>query len=84
MEGEPSGDSALIEGEIDLCNVYSGRIMTVPDIALFSFSTPRTPNDALAASLRAQGIEVHLAGDAKSPRTALHANADGNALGLAI
>ncbi|MCC6828109.1 MAG: FAD-dependent oxidoreductase [Novosphingobium sp.] len=81
---EPSGDSALIEGQIDLCNVYSGRITTVPDIALFSYSTPRIPNDALAAPLRAQGIDVHLAGDAKSPRPPLHANADGHAIGLAI
>lgn len=81
---EPSGDSALVEGQIDLCNVYTGKAVTIEEIALFTYSTPRTPNDALAAPLRAHGIEVHLAGDALSPRSAFHANADGNAIGLTL
>ena len=81
---EPSGDSALIEGQIDLRNVYTDGTMTIRDIALFTYSTPRVPNDALAAPLRALGIELHLAGDVASPRTAFHANADGNAVGLTI
>jgi hypothetical protein len=81
---EPSGDSALIDGQIDLCNVYSGKIITITDIALFTYSTPRIPNDALAAPLRALGIEVHMAGDVVSPRTAFYANAEGNAVGRAL
>lgn len=81
---EPSGDSALIEGKIDLCNVYGGQVTTIDDIALFTYSTPRIPNDGLVAPLRALGIEVHMAGDVKSPRTAFHANAEGNAVGNAL
>ncbi len=45
-----------------------------------------TPNDALAAALRARNaaIEVHLVGDCASPRSALEAVFEGHAAGRAV
>jgi hypothetical protein len=81
---EPSGDSALIDGIVTLRNVYSGRLRDVPDVALFTYATPRTPNDALAAPLRAVGLDVRLIGDCYAPRYLLMATAEGHAAGNAI
>ena len=81
---EPSGDSALIDGVVTLRNVYSGRLRDVADVALFTYSTPRVPNDALAEPLRKAGIDVRLVGDCFAPRYLLMATAEGHAAGNAI
>ena len=81
---EPLGDSALIDGIVTLKNVYSGRTRDIGDVALFTYSTPRVPNDALAPLLRGAGLEVRLVGDCYAPRYLLMATAEGHAAGNAI
>jgi 2,4-dienoyl-CoA reductase-like NADH-dependent reductase (Old Yellow Enzyme family) len=81
---EPSGDSALIDGAVTLRNVYSGRTQTIENIALFTYSTPRSPNDRLAAPLRGLGYDVRLIGDCYAPRSLLMATAEGHAAGNAL
>lgn len=81
---EPDGASALIDGRVDLRNVYTGTVRTIEDTALLTYSTPRAPNDALLPLLHAHGLEVHLAGDSYSPRTAYYATQDGNSVGRRI
>ena len=65
-------------------NVYSGEAGVIPDVAFVAYSTPRVPEDALAAPLRAKGIEVHLVGDCALPRGLLAATAEGHAAGNAV
>jgi 2,4-dienoyl-CoA reductase-like NADH-dependent reductase (Old Yellow Enzyme family) len=65
-------------------NVYSGESGVIPDVGFIAYSTPRVPEDALAAPLRAAGIEVHLVGDCALPRGILAATAEGHAAGNAV
>ena len=81
---EPSGDSALIDGIVTLKNVYSGRTKDIGDVALFTYSTARVPNDGLASPLRATGLDVRLVGDCYAPRYLLMATAEGHAAGNAV
>jgi hypothetical protein len=78
---ELSGDSELIEGRVDLRNVYSGQTTRISDVVLLTYSTPRAQNDALAAPLRATGMELHIVGDCLQPRTPYFATLEGNAAG---
>ena len=78
---EPSGDSALEDGIVTFSNVYSGRTLDVPDVALFTYSTARVPNDQLAEPLRRAGLDVRLVGDCYAPRFLLVATAEGHAVG---
>jgi 2,4-dienoyl-CoA reductase-like NADH-dependent reductase (Old Yellow Enzyme family)/thioredoxin reductase len=78
---EPSADSALIDGVVTLRNVYSGRTRELNDIALFTYSTARRPDDALAEPLRRAGLDVRLVGDCFAPRYLLMATAEGHAAG---
>jgi hypothetical protein len=70
--------------KLEYANVYSGEASVIPDVAFVAYSTPRVPQDALAAPLRAAGIEVHLAGDCALPRGVLAATAEGHAAGNAL
>jgi dimethylglycine catabolism A len=81
---EPSGDSALIDGVVTLKNVYSGRTRDVGDVALFTYATPRVPNDQLAMPLRRAALDVRLIGDCYAPRYLLMATAEGHEAGNAI
>jgi hypothetical protein len=65
-------------------NVYSGETGVITDVGFVAYSTPRVPEDALAAPLRAAGIEVHLVGDCALPRGILAATAEGHAAGNAV
>jgi 2,4-dienoyl-CoA reductase-like NADH-dependent reductase (Old Yellow Enzyme family)/NAD(P)-dependent dehydrogenase (short-subunit alcohol dehydrogenase family) len=58
-----------------------GRIEGVDSVVL---AGGRKPDNGLAAELSAQGLQVHLIGDALSPRRMLHATLDGARLGRAI
>jgi len=81
---EPTPDSALDEGIVTLTDVYSGRSIDIPDIALFTYSTSRIPNDELAQPLRAAGVDVRLIGDCYAPRYLMSATAEGHAVGNAL
>ena len=78
---EPSPDSALEDGIIELTNVYSGARTCVENVALFTYSTARIPNDQLAHVVTAAGFPVHLIGDCYAPRWLMTATMEGNNLG---
>ncbi len=62
-------------------NAFTGEERTIEDVALFAYATPRLADDRLAAPLRAQGLEVRLAGDAFAPRAMLAAVHEGHRIG---
>jgi hypothetical protein len=62
-------------------NAFTGEERTIEDVALFGYATPRLADDALAAPLRSQGLEVRLAGDAFAPRAMLAAVHEGHRIG---
>jgi hypothetical protein len=72
------------EGRLEYGSVFGGPSSFIDDVAFFAYSTPRTPNDALAAPLRAAGIEVHPVGDCKIARDVLAATTEGSAIGRAL
>jgi len=77
-------NDSLEEAKLEYVHVYNGTTGVIEDVAFFAYSTPRTPEDALADPLRAAGIEVHVVGDCKYPRTMLDATAEGHAAGNAV
>jgi len=80
----PLPSSPLEDGKLDYANVYSGATGRIGDVAFLTYATARVPNDALAAPLRAAGIEVHLIGDCKAPRALLSATMEGHRAGNAL
>ncbi len=78
---EPSAESALEDGIVRLDNVYGGPVVMIENVALFTYSTARLPNDQLAAPVRALGLPVHLIGDCYAPRWLMTATMEGHALG---
>jgi 2,4-dienoyl-CoA reductase (NADPH2) len=54
------------------------------DVDVVVLAVPGIPDDALATSLRSRGREVHVIGDARSPRRAHAAVLDGDRVGLAL
>jgi hypothetical protein len=82
--GEPRWSDACAEGRLDIVNIYNGDVRVIDDVALLTYATPRTPDDALAAPLRAAGIEVIAVGDARAPQEMLFATASGHAAGEAV
>ena len=81
---EPRWSDACAEGRLDIVNVYNGDVRVIEDLALLTYATPRVPDDALAAPLRAAGITVITVGDARAPQEMLFATASGHAAGEAI
>lgn len=81
---EPSARSRLEEGVVVARNVYTGAESDIGDVALFTYSTARVADDALAAPLREAGLEVRLVGDCYAPRTVMAATSEGHAAGLAL
>ena len=65
-------------------DMITGEIGFIDHVTFFAYSTPRTPNDELAAPLRAAGIELRLIGDCRAPRGLMVATAEGHAAGNAI
>ena len=81
---EPRWTDKIAEGRLEIGNVYNGDVRVIEDLALLTYATPRIPNDALAAPLRAAGIEVVPVGDARAPQEMLFATASGHAAGDTI
>jgi len=81
---EPRWSDGCAEGRLDLVNIYNGDVRVIDDLALLTYATPRTPDDALAAPLHAAGIPVIPVGDARAPQEMLFATASGHAAGEAV
>lgn len=64
--------------------LYGDPQAPVTDVALLSYATPRRPDLALLAALRASGRPVHLVGDCLAPADAMSATSQGMALGLSL
>jgi 2,4-dienoyl-CoA reductase-like NADH-dependent reductase (Old Yellow Enzyme family) len=65
-------------------NVFTGRTQDIAGVGLFLWSTPRTVDDAIAATLREAGIDTRLAGDCMAPRNLFCAIHEGEALAMAL
>ncbi len=81
---EPRWSDGCAEGHLDIVNVYNGDVRTIEGVALVTYATPRVPNDALAAPLRAAGIEVIAVGDVRAPQEMLFATASGHEAGESV
>ncbi len=81
---DPSPDSAFEEGQVTARNVFNGDEVTIDDVSLFTYATSRIPNLEIVPELREAGVDLHVIGDAFSPRVVVTATADGNKAGLAV
>jgi hypothetical protein len=75
---------SLHDGVLEWRNVFTGTTREIPNVALFVWSTPRIADDALAAPLRAAGIEPRLVGDCMAPRNLLCAIHEGEAAAMMV
>jgi len=75
--------TALRPGGVDVQDVRTGA-SSHRDVDAVVLAMPGIPNDALAASLRARGREVHVIGDARAPRRAHAAVIDGDRVGAVL
>jgi hypothetical protein len=71
MWSEPSAETDLEQGRVVARNIMSSAHSAIEDVALFAYATPRRPRDELLAPLRAEGLEVHIIGDAFVPRATM-------------
>jgi hypothetical protein len=67
-----------------LRHTLTGAERELPDVALFTWATPRRPRAGLADALAARGVTVLRAGDAVAPRLMLSAVRDGQAASEAL
>jgi dimethylglycine catabolism A len=81
MAAEPV---ALHDGMLAWRNVFTGERREIAEVELFLWSTPRLADDAIAAPLRAAGLDVRLVGDCLAPRNLLCAIHEGEAAALAL
>jgi dimethylglycine catabolism A len=81
---QPLWSEAFENGELEIAHVYTGEKTVIRDVAFFAYSTPRAPAIALAAPLRAAGIDVRQIGDCLAPRTVMAATTEGHAAGHAL
>ncbi|MDA0662924.1 MAG: FAD-dependent oxidoreductase [Proteobacteria bacterium] len=81
---EPRWSDSCAEGRLDLVNVYTGDTTVIDDMVLLTYATPRVPDDALSAPLKAAGIAVIPVGDARAPQEMLFATASGQAAGETV
>lgn len=80
----PCANSRWEEGEVAYANIFNGRRDRIADVALFTYATPRVPDDALAAPLRAAGVAITVIGDAYAPRSVLMATQEGYRAGMEV
>ena len=81
---EPCWTEEIENGRLEVVQVYTGVKQRIDDLAFFSYSTPRAPNQALWKGLEAKGFSVHLIGDCLSPRTSMKATQEGHSVGHAL
>jgi hypothetical protein len=81
---EPQWNDDVENGNLEIVQVYTREKTIIRNVAFFAYSTPRSPDIALVAPLRAAGIDVRLIGDCLSPRNVMAATAEGHAAGHAV
>ncbi|NKC31206.1 NADH:flavin oxidoreductase [Falsiroseomonas selenitidurans] len=75
---------AFAGGVLRFRHLLTGAETAVPGVALFTWSTPRRPDLALAPALQAAGLPVLRIGDAQAPRLMISAVRDGQWAGEAV
>jgi len=64
--------------------IGNGHRQFIEEVGFLSYAAHRDPRLELLAPLRAAGLRPRLVGDARAPRTLLHATREGHAAGLEI
>jgi 2,4-dienoyl-CoA reductase-like NADH-dependent reductase (Old Yellow Enzyme family) len=80
----PDPENLLADGLVRLRHVHTNAPRDIGEIAFLAYSTPRLPDDELAAPLLDARCRVIHVGDCLIPRTLLYATAEGHAAGLAV
>ena len=78
---EPRWSDKFEDGALDTVNIFNGDVRTINHVAFLAYATPRVPDDALAAPLRAAGVDVRQVGDCVTARGILAATSEGHAAG---
>ena len=78
---EPLISAGWQGNRLPYADMITGEVGIIDDVVFFAYSTPRKPNDELAAPLRAAGIELRLVGDCRAPRGLMVATAEGHTAG---
>ncbi len=81
---EPVFGEEFADGVLRTRHVLGGAPQRIEGVALLTYAGARVPDDALAAPLRAAGIDLRLVGDCFAPRSLLVATAEGHRVGLAL
>lgn len=81
---EPDAASRWEDGVLVCRNVYNGEQREIPEVALFTYSSPRIANSELAIALKSRVRELHVIGDAYAPRGTLAATSQGHEVGNRI
>ncbi len=81
---EPRWSAQSEDGVLEAVNIYHGDAVTISDVVLLTYATPRVPENDLAAPLRAAGVVVKLVGDCVTPRGILAATREGHAAGNSL
>ena len=58
---EPRWSDTCAEGRLDIVNIYNGDVRVIDDLALLTYATPRTPDDALHRCARRESRSYPLA-----------------------
>jgi len=64
--------------------IGEGRRQEIAGVSFLAYAAHREPRLALLAPLRAAGHDPRLIGDARAPRTLLHATREGYAAGVEV
>jgi 2,4-dienoyl-CoA reductase-like NADH-dependent reductase (Old Yellow Enzyme family) len=81
---EPDAASRWEDGVLVCRNIYSGDLREIPQVALFTYASPRVAQIELVAALEGARVPVHVIGDAYAPRGTLAATSQGHAVGNLI
>ena len=77
-------DAMELNARLEVRNVLGGTHDPIDDVALFSYATPRSPNDSLYEALRAAGVPTRKVGDCEVAHAVQAATSTGHAAGLAV
>ena len=73
--------TSLSGGTAEYRNVYTGELMSIPEVSLVAYSTARVRNEGLAGPLRERGIKLRQIGDCQAPRSVMAAIQEGSLAG---
>ena len=81
---ELSPNTDLESARVVARGVLDGRERAIEEVVLLTYATPRAPRQTLQMPLHALGLETHLIGDARLPRSTMIAVREAHELGESI